>query len=482
MAHDVVVIGAGFAGLSAAVRLAEAGVTVTVLEQAPRLGGRATAFTDKTTGERVDNGQHALFGCYRETYAFLRTIGTADLAPPDPRLELVMADVSGRQSRLSCPPLPAPMHLLAGVLSWGALPLADRWSTVKMAPFLRAARSRGAEAVAAEVPAHLTVSQWLESLGQGPVVREWLWNPLALAALNQSPDVAGARAFARVLGELFGPDPGASSLGVPTVPLDELYAEPAARFVEARGGQVLRGVPARLSSEKVSGAFFVSSDTKKAPDTFSAAAIVCAVPWHALRALWPAGPPATMAKIVTNAEHIVAEPIVSVNLWFDRPVLSHRQVGLVGTTFDWAFRPARPQRSRRDANEPDPTSEVALHRVTLVASGARDQLRLDNDALVALAERELRACLGGAPGAPPTPGADAAVSLREARRVHAVVVREPRATFSVAPGAPARPGTGTPVPGLFLAGDWTDTGLPGTIEGAVRSGHAAAAAVLAHLR
>ncbi|MCC7185362.1 MAG: NAD(P)-binding protein [Acidobacteria bacterium] len=238
---DVVIVGAGFAGLSAAVKLADAGLCVVVMEQAPRLGGRATAFTDKTTGERVDNGQHALFGCYRDTYSFLRTIGTADLAPLDPNLELVMADVSGRQSRLSCPPLPAPLHLLAGVLSWGALSWADRLSTLKLAPFLRAVRARGAEVVAAEVPAHLTVSAWLTMLGQGAAVREWLWNPLALAALNQSPDVAGARAFARVLGELFGPERGASALGVPTVPLDALEAEPAARVVEARGGRVLRG-------------------------------------------------------------------------------------------------------------------------------------------------------------------------------------------------------------------------------------------------
>ncbi len=461
---DVAVIGAGFAGLSAAVKLADAGLKVVVVEQAPRLGGRATAFTDKTTGERVDNGQHALFGCYRETYAFLRTIGTAHLAPLDPKLELVMADVSGRRSRLACPGLPAPLHLLAGVLSWGALPWADRWSTMKMAPFLRDARKRGAKAAAADVPAELTVSEWLASLGQGPVVREWLWNQLALAALNQSPDVAGARAFARVLGELFGRDPSASSLGVPMVPLDELYAEPAARFVEARGGRVLRGVPYKISSEAISGEIASELILKTTPDVFSvvaARAVVCAVPWHALGALWADGAPSGIAPIVANAEQFVAEPIVSVNLWFDRAVLSHRQVGLVGTQFDWAFQTGRPQRSSRGAPLSGPTSEVVLSRVTLVASGARDLLRRDNAALVALAERELRACLGGA-----------------ARLLHAVVVREPRATFSVAPGAPSRPGTVTPVAGVFLAGDWTDTGLPGTIEGAVLSGHSAAAEVL----
>jgi len=454
---DVVVIGAGFAGLSAAVRLADAGLKVVVLEQGPRLGGRATSFTDKTTGDHIDNGQHALFGCYRETYAFLRAIGTDPLAPLDPKLSLVMADTTGRRAALSCPPLPAPMHLMAGVLAWGALPLVDRWSTAKMAPFLRDARKRGAAAAAAEVPEHLTVAAWLSAMGQGPVVREWLWHPLALAALNQSPEVAGARAFARVLGELFSAEANASALGVPTVPLDALYAEPAARFVEARGGEVLRRAPARLSPEKTSGAFFVTFGAKKAPDVFSGIStqsIICAVPWHSLGALWPEGHPEVMAPIVNQANDLPAEPIVSVNLWFDRPVLADRQVGLVGTQFHWAF--SDPRKGTR-----------RLFRVAMVASGARDLLRQDNDALVALAERELGQCVPAA---------------RAARRAHALVVREPRATFSVAPGTPARPGTGTPVPGLFLAGDWTDTGLPGTIEGAVVSGHAAADAVLRHVR
>ncbi len=443
---DVVVIGAGFAGLSAAVRVAGAGLKVVVLEQAPRLGGRATSFTDRTTGDRLDNGQHALFGCYRETYAFLRTIGTAHLAPLDPALRLAMADAAGRQWTLSCPRLPAPLHLLVGVMSWGALPRADRWSTLKLAPFLRDARRRGAAAAASDVPADLTVSQWLASLGQGARVRDWLWNPLTLAALNQSPDVAGAQAFARVLGELFGPQSDASSMGIPTVPLDQLYAEPAVRYIESRGGHVHLRTPAQMSSEAISSE--ISSEVvSKNGKNWATTAVISAVPWHALGGLWSGPPPDSLRPIVNRANEIGGEPIVSVTIWFDREVLAQRQVGLVGTQFHWAF-----------------GNRLRAH---LVASGAGDLLRMENQALIELAERELRLCVPAARGA---------------TRVHAVVVREPRATFSVALGGPARPGTVTPVPGLFLAGDWTDTGLPGTIEGAVRSGHAAADAVVERLR
>jgi len=163
-----------------------------------------------------------------------------------------------------------------------------------------------------------------------------------------------------------------------------------------------------------------------------------------------------MVDIINQVNDLESEPIVSVNLWFDRQVLTDRQVGLVGTQFHWAFGNELGGNFRENRLR-------AHFRVAMVASGARDLLRQDNDALVALAERELGQCVPGAGGA---------------RRTHALVVRAPRATFSVAPGAPARPRTITPVPGLFLAGDWTDTGLPGTIEGAVRSGHAAADAVL----
>jgi uncharacterized protein with NAD-binding domain and iron-sulfur cluster len=137
---DAVIIGAGFAGLSAAARLARDGARVIVLEARVRLGGRATAFPDRETGELVDNGQHVLLGCYTDTFAFLREIGAIDNVRVQPHLSVSMIDRSGRRSRLDCPDLPPPLHLVAGVLDWDALSWTDRLSILKMAAPLRVAR------------------------------------------------------------------------------------------------------------------------------------------------------------------------------------------------------------------------------------------------------------------------------------------------------------------------------------------------------
>ena len=439
----VVVIGAGCAGLAAGVRLASKGVRVTVIEEGPRLGGRATAFTDKESGLRLDNGQHALFGCYRETYDFLRAIGTAELAPLDPTLTLTMADARGRASTLACPPSRPPLHLIRGVLSWKALPLRDRIAAFRLAGLMWTVRREGAAAAAAWVPTHLTVTQWLKQQGQPASLCEWLWYPLAYAALNQDPEVAAAQPFVRVVAELFGSAPDASSIGLPIVPLDELYAEPAARFIEARGGSVRRKVTARVElSPTGNRPRVVAGDEVLTPN-----AVISAVPWFALARLWNAAVPARLGAVVEAATRTGSAPIVTVYLWFDRAVMTERQVGLVGTQFHWVF-------GKKDHR---------AHLVSMVASGAEALLRQSNEDLAALAERELRACL---------PGAAGGVCLRS------LVVREARATFSLATDAPARPPTETTVPGFFLAGDWTDTGLPGTIESGVMSGHRAADAAM----
>jgi hydroxysqualene dehydroxylase len=441
-APDVIVIGAGVAGLSAGVRLALAGRRVLVVEEAPRLGGRTTAFTDRETGNRVDNGQHVLFGCYRETYEFLRGTGADALVPLDARLSLTMADDQGRWSRLACPSWPPPWHLVGGLLRWRALPLPDRLAALRLAGLLRDVRKDGAASVAARVPASRTVAAWLTANGQTGRIRDWLWDPLAFAALNQSPEVAAAAPFVRVLGELFGPRVEDSAVGLPTAPLDDVFAHPAAKVIEAQGGAVVARTPGRVvigADGRVAGA--------RVGDTIvNAPVVISAVPWHAFGRVFDAGPPASLAAVAANAAAMRSSPIVTVNLWFDGPVMTERFVGLVGGPMHWAF-----DKSAIFGDE-------AGH-LSVVASGAVDLAEMGNEEITAAAVAQLRRAM-------PT--------LRSRSLRRSVVVREQRATFSLAPGGPPRPAHATPVDGLFLAGDWTDTGLPATIEGAARSGHRAA--------
>jgi squalene-associated FAD-dependent desaturase len=451
-AAGVVVIGAGWAGLAAAVRLADAGLAVTVVEESPRLGGRATAFVDRESGERVDNGQHVLFGCYRETYAYLRQIGTAGLAPLQPRLDLTMVGPEGERARLRCPRLPAPWHLVAGVLRWSALPARDRRTALRLRHVIKEVRRDGAAAVAARVSSGTTVDGWLQEHGQSSKLAEWLWHPLALAALNQSPATASAAPFVRVLGELFSSDPSSAAVGLPAVPLDELGGVPAKAFIEGRGGAVHQRAPARIELDDRGGiAAVYAGDTR-----FETTTVVSAVPWFAFGRLFARGVPPALAQIADHAAAMQSSPIVTVNLWLDGPVLEpgERFVGLVRGPAQWVF----DKRALWD----DRAGHVAV-----VASGAEAIARMDNADATETVLRQLRRLLP---------------RLAGRKLLRSVVVREHRATFSLAPDAPPRPGAVTELSGFYLAGDWTDTGLPGTIESAVLSGHRAAEAVLRDLR
>lgn len=440
-AADVIVIGGGFAGLSAGALLAERGARVTVLDARPQLGGRATAFTDRHTGELVDNGQHVLFGCYRATLDFLRRIDALDNVRMQPSMEITYLDTQGRRSILRCPSLPSPLHLLAAVLDWDAMPWRDRLGALQLAGPLRRARAqlRRSGTVTAEPSG--TVSEWLIAHGQRHKLRAWLWEPLAVAALNQSPDEAAASPFVRVLAEMFGPDPTASSLVLPTRPLHEMYAEPARGFIRAHGGDVRVNALARV---------VVEHGRVRAVDIrgerIEASRIVVAVPWFALRSLFGPAPPPELAPILAAAAAMQSMPIVTVNLWYDRRVMDEPFVGLPGREMQWVF---------------DKRLVFGGHasHLSLVSSGATRLATLGTDELTTLAAREMEQALPGARGA---------------TLVRSTVVREKQATFSLAPGQPSRPGSTTPIDGLYLAGDWIDTGLPGTIESAVVSGHRAA--------
>jgi zeta-carotene desaturase len=276
-------------------------------------------------------------------------------------------------------------------------------------------------------------------MGQTPRLIELLWEPLAVAALNQPIDTAAAAPFALVIDRILARR-DASALGLAVTPLTDLYATPARVFVEARRGAVRTGRAAIIGAWPAASLSVRSGDHEIWPR-----AVICAVPWHGLRsAFWPEPPP--LAPVFAAADATPASPIVTVNLWLDRPVTEAPFIGLPGRTLQWVFDKQR-------------LFGAGVSHLSLVSSGAEAVVAKSNDELVALAVEELRS---------------ACPAARDAVVRRAVVVRERKATFSVAPGMPARPPVRTPIPGLFLAGDWIGNDLPATIEGAVISGHAAA--------
>lgn len=449
--HDVIVVGAGFAGLSAAVELAKSGLRVLVLEARQRLGGRATSFTDGVTNERVDNGQHVLFGCYRETFRFLREIGAEKNVRLQTNLEVALVRAAGQLTTLRFPALPSPLHLLAAVLDWDALPFRDRITVLQLVkPLQVALKQKSGKTTKIPAAPLETIDNWLSMNHQSKLIRQWLWEPLALAALNQSPKVAAARPFVRVLTEMFSGQRQDSVIGMPTVPLDEMYAKPAKAYLEQRGSEVRTGAPARLVLRN--GAVEAA---KVGEQTIEAKVFIASVPWFSFADLFGESLESStpLGRLVTTASSMCSSPIVTVNLWLDRPVLNLPFVGLPGRQIQWVF-------NKGFMLGGDFT------RLSLVSSGADEIVDYSNSQLVNLATTELFRALPLA---------------REARICRATVIREPHATVSLAPSEPARPRTETSVPNFLLAGDWIDTGLPGTIESAVLSGHRAARAAVSVL-
>ena len=446
MSVDAIVIGGGCAGFSAATALSESGARVLVVEARPGLGGRATAFRDPETGERVDNGQHILMGCYADTFQFLDRIGAADRVTWQTGLKVPMIDRRGHHSVLSLPALPPPLNFLAGVLAWDALSWRERLSVLRIGSAIGASAGNHPDRNSPDrnSPAEAgrsTVREWLTRNGQAPRLCEMLWEPLALAALNQSIDQAEASTFIRVLQRVFGPDPAAAALVLPSVPLDELYAEPSRDWLIARGSEVRVNAPAKvlIENDRVRG-------VRVRQETIEAPIVISTVPWHGFHALFD-DPPASLQETIDNATALASLPIVTVNLWFDRAVMDEPLVGLPARHFQWVF--------DRRALVGGATSHLSL-----VSSGAEAIVAKTNDEITAIALAEVR---------------DALPAARAAGLRKSAAVREKRATFSLAADAPPRPAMRTAIDGFLIAGDWVDTGLPATIESAVISGHRASA-------
>jgi hydroxysqualene dehydroxylase len=425
-AAPVIVVGAGCAGLACAVRLASRGSSVVLLEQRPRAGGRCWSFRDAESGEMIDNGQHLLVAGYRRTLAFLETVGTRRLLAIQKTPGLLFHHPERGFHRLELPPLRAPMHLFAGVARYGMLGPADRLRLLRGGMALRSSSSRAAGG---------TVSAWLEEAGQSAETRRCFWDPLTIAVMNETPDRAAAEPFLRALRTAFLASPGGAALAVPQTGLSELFVDPAIAWLHEHG------VPPRCQADvaaPVINGGRVTGVRLRDGTTIDGSAVVLAVPWHAAAALLDGT--GILDPVWRDAE---ASVIVSVHLWYPEDFLPAEPVGIIGRTAQWVFNRRAVLRERGRGGHG-----------SVVISAARGIVELSNEEIIARVGGDLQAVFGGAP-----------------LPARALVIREKRATPSLTPALePLRPPHRTSYGNLFLAGDWTATGLPATIEGAIQSG------------
>ncbi|HKE02985.1 MAG TPA: hydroxysqualene dehydroxylase HpnE [Blastocatellia bacterium] len=450
----VLILGGGFAGLAAAVDLAEAGRRVLLLERRSFLGGRAYSFTDKITGDTVDNGQHLMMGCYHRTLRFLEKIGSLDKLKfqPDPRVDFLHEEANGSviHASFKCPPLPAPLHLLGGLARLKTIGWGDRLRALGVGLAVRALngnRDRLAE---------ITVRQWLDSLGQSERIQRRFWNPMALATLNEAPEIASADMFARVIELGFMRTKRDSAMVISRVGLSDLYTQQAKTFIEARGGEV------RLNAEVAEIGFEdnrAAGVTLRSGERIEADVVISAVPYFALRRALTAE---VAGSHFPHLDGFKSAPIVSINLWYDEPVTDLEFAGLLDSPIEWVFNKNAISRS----GAPERAGGRRQH-LALVISGAHDAATKTKEELVAMADGQAKRFFPAARGQSP---------------FHAFVVREHDATLSHTVGtARLRPSNRTQFDNLLIAGDWTSTGLPATIEGAVQSGQDCARIVLGEL-
>jgi zeta-carotene desaturase len=441
MPGEVLIIGGGFSGLAAGVALSEGGCRVRLLEQKPYLGGRARSFLDPTTGAVVDNGQHIFMGCYHATIRFLATIGTLDRVRFQPRLAIHFLDRDGRLTGLQCRALPSPWHVLLGVLGSGSFGFHEKLEVLRLGTRLRRAKALGHGA------AGLSVREWLSKLGQSEALQRDFWDLLCIAALNEDPGVASAALFERVLRLALFTSPADSRLGIPAVGLSEVYVDAASAYIRARGGRVECG-------QGVAGFLVAGGQCRgvllSGGEQIEAEIVLSAVPAFQLAGLLP-GELIRLEPYFAGVIFLRPAPIISINLWYDRAVTDLDFAGLRGGTAQWLFNKGKI--SGRNENY-----------VSLVLSGAHHHIERSKQELLATAMLEL---------------GDFCPNAKSSNLLHSLVIKERFATFSPTWEAEElRPPARTPVRGLYLAGDWTATGLPATIESAVQSGYTAAQAIL----
>ena len=434
----VAIAGGGLAGLAAGCALSSAGFRVTLFERRPYLGGRASSYQHPGTGEIVDNCQHVLLGCCTNLIDFYRRTGVEDKIRWYDRLTFL--EPGGRASTIYPSALPAPLHTSPAFLRAHCLQFRDKLAITRAMLALARPVSRDSGE---------TFSQWALRHGQTEQAIERFWKPILVSALNEDVDQASVPYAAQVIRESFLKSAAAGRMGIPTLPLSNLYAA-AGEYIRAREGSVeLRaGVESfRLQDGMVT---VISNGQEQAFDY-----LVLALPFDVLsRMLHDSVGAEPLSGLLS---HLKTSPITGIHLWFDRSISDLDHAVLLDRTIQWMFHKSRLIQARENA----PTSNNSY--VELVVSSSKALVEKSKSEIVDLAMRELQEFVPAA---------------REAKLVKSTVIKEVNATFSPAPGVDRyRPTATMGWPRIFLAGDWTATGWPATMEGAVRSGYLAAEAL-----
>jgi squalene-associated FAD-dependent desaturase len=430
---SVVIVGGGLAGLSTAVALAPHGYDITILEARTRLGGRASSFYDPGSTEWVDTCQHVSMGCCTAFHDFCKTLGVLPLLEPQPTLFFQTPD--RRTSRFKADPWPAPFHLARALASAHYLSMSEK---------LRVA-SGVIRLVLEKKDLDEPLLPWLKKHAQSERTIRRFWAVVLVSALNDTVDQLGTKYARKVFFDGFLKDRDGFTVHLPTVPLARLYGEELHAWCR-KWNVTIREDCAVRSIEPNEKPFCVRT---RNGDVHLADRVVLAVPFDRVNSLLPES--WANRQEFANLENLTPSPITSVHVWTDRAVMTHPHVVIVDGLGHWIF-----NRGRTSTGEW--YQQVVISATRELATWGREKI---TEAVLA----ELHQLLP---------------DLATARVLRSRVITEHKATFSAVPGVDQlRPTQATSIPGLFLAGDYTQTGWPATMEGAVRSGQMASGAIRA---
>ncbi|MHB8215466.1 MAG: hydroxysqualene dehydroxylase HpnE [Candidatus Sulfotelmatobacter sp.] len=436
----VAIAGGGLAGLAAACALADSGFRITLFERRPYLGGRASSYEHPGTGEVIDNCQHVLFRVCTNLVEFYRRIGVEDkIRWYD---EMTFIEPGGRTTVMRASPLPAPLHTAPSFFRFPFLTGKDKFVI---------SRAMAALTLTTQPDTGRSFQEWLLQHQQTGNAIERFWKPILVSALSEDLDLISIPYAAQVVRESMK-SPEARHMGVPSIPLTDLYNR-AGDYIRAREGVIHFRHSLESFSAEPSQVRLCVNDKEEVFDY-----LLLALPFNTVASVLPETPEA--ASLRDKLTHFESCPITGIHLWFDRQITDLDYAVLLDRTIQWMFHKSRLLTTRGGAANTEPNGSY----IELVVSASKSLIDKSKAEIVDLALKEVREFFPAA---------------RAANLLKSTVIKEVHATYSPRPGIDAyRPHQATAWPRVFLAGDWTATGWPATMEGAVRSGYLAAEALI----